>query len=64
MKLRTEKKSAMIFGEGKQDSIFINDFLKEKSFNKQFPEWIFFSDHGSGGSPEDILKLCRRVISG
>ena len=56
--------TALLFGEGREDSNFVESMVEYEKFGFHSKNWNFRHDHASGGSPKTVLEKCKRSLSG
>ena len=62
--MKKEEYFCFVFGEGKKDKKFFMALKNLEKFKYHTKKWHFDCDNGSGSSAEDILKKCKRIVSG
>lgn len=55
---RKVKKTALLYGEGKQEVNFFNFLLGTKKFKDIEKDWFINTGHASGSSCKDVLEKC------
>jgi hypothetical protein len=63
-KIISQKLSCFIYGEAVRDRKFLQALINLDKFKYHTSKWIFHFDNGSGGSSEQLLEKCQKLIYG